>query len=276
MLHYTCMNIAAFQTFLTVTRTGNLNRAADQLNITQSAVTSRLDALEQSLGTRLLNRARSGATLTKAGYAFLDQAELIVTTWQSARTQASLPSGVTRMFSLVCDPALWTSLAAPWIDTLKAEQSETAFDIWTGGPDDARRWLLSGMSDAALLPEPLSGPEFAHRPFAEETLIQVASRPRATMRWDPDYIFVDYGPAFRTAHAATWPGDETAALRFSNPDWALAHLMHHDGSAYLPEALVAPHIADQTLFAVEGSPPFQRQCHLSWRKASATQFSWLS
>lgn len=270
------MNIAAIQTFLAVTRAGNLNRAAEQLNITQSAVTSRLDGLEAALGTRLLNRARTGATLTKAGYAFLDQAELIVTTWSSARAQASLPEGVTRMFSLVCDPALWAGLGQDWIDTLRANHPETAMDIWAGLASDARRWLRSGLSDAALLPEPLTGPDFAHRPFTTETLVQVATRPRASMSWDPSYIFVDYGPGFRTQHAATWPGDDTAQISFSNPDWALAHLLAHGGSAYLPESLARAPITSGTLYPVEGSPPFERQTHLSWRKASEPDFPWLS
>ncbi|MFZ1727537.1 MAG: LysR family transcriptional regulator [Albidovulum sp.] len=44
------MNIAAIQTFLSVVRTKNLNAAAAELNVTQSAVTARLDALEQALG----------------------------------------------------------------------------------------------------------------------------------------------------------------------------------------------------------------------------------
>lgn len=39
------VNIAALQTFLAVVQTGNINRAAVQLNVTQSTVTTRLDPL---------------------------------------------------------------------------------------------------------------------------------------------------------------------------------------------------------------------------------------
>ncbi|MEX0304043.1 MAG: LysR family transcriptional regulator, partial [Leisingera sp.] len=63
------MNISAIQTFLSVVRTRNLNRAAEELNITQSAVSARLDTLDQALGARLLIRSRKGATLTKEGFA---------------------------------------------------------------------------------------------------------------------------------------------------------------------------------------------------------------
>lgn len=270
------MNIAAIQTFLAVTRTGNLNRAAQELHVTQSAVTARLDALEAALGARLLNRARSGATLTKAGFAFLDQAELITRTWANARAQASLPKGVTTMFSLVCDPSLWTTQGAPWIDSLRDAHPDTAFEIWAGGASDARRWLQSGMSDAAILPEPLTGPDMAHRPFAREDLIEVATLPRGAMPWDPDYVFVDHGPAFRAEHAAAWPGDDTAAMSFSNPDWALAHLLANGGSAYLPRGLVTSHLRSGLLHLVQGAVTFERQCHLSWRKSVESGFDWLT
>ena len=61
------MNLAALQTFLTIVETGSLVRASEQLNVTQSTVTARLKTLEDELGTRLLNRYKSGTTLTPAG-----------------------------------------------------------------------------------------------------------------------------------------------------------------------------------------------------------------
>lgn len=269
------MNIAAIQTFLAVMRVGNLNRAAEELNITQSAVTARLDALENALGARLLTRSRKGATLTKAGYAFLEQAELISQSWANARARVSLPRGVTSMFSLVCDPALWSTQGAPWIAALRDAHPDTAFDIWTGGPSDARRWLHAGMSDAALLPEPLTGPDLSHHAFGQDLLIEVATLPRGAVPWDPDYVFVDYGPAFRTQHAAAWPGDDTASVSFSNPDWALAHLLENGGSAYLPKRLVTTHLRNGTLHQVQGAATFTRDSHLSWRSDITQSFDWL-
>ncbi|SLN63648.1 Hca operon transcriptional activator [Roseovarius albus] len=269
------MNIVAIETFLTVTRVRNLNRAAEEMNITQSAVTARLYALEQALGTKLLNRSRKGATLTKAGYAFLEQAELITSTWANAKAQANLPSGVTQLFSFVCAPALWPNLGQDWIDGLRRDHPETAVEVWAGLKSDAQSWLQSGMSDAALLPEPITGPGFDHRVFSTETLIQVSTVEREAVRWDPHYIFVDYGPAFRAQHAAAWPSGETASLSVSNPDWAREHLFKYGGSAYLPERIVQEDLAAGRLFAVRGSASFTQRSVLSWRKASEPAFAWL-
>lgn len=269
------MNIAAIETFLTVVRTGNLNRAAEQLNITQSAVTARLDVLEQALGAKLLLRSRKGASLTKPGFAFLEQAEMIVRSWENAKTRTNLPRGVTRIFSLVCHPTLWAGLGATWMAELRQTHTETAFEVWAGLPGDARRWLQSGMSDAALLPEPLSEPGLETREFSTDRIVQVATRPRKVVEWDPDYIYVDYGPAFRVQHAEVWPVEDTAGSSYSNPDWALAHLLSEGGSAYLPSAQIAGLVADGKLFPVDGAPEFSRRSFLSWRELSKAAFPWL-
>ncbi len=270
------MNIVAIQTFLAVHRLGNLNRAAADLNVTQSAVTARLDALEGALGARLLNRSRKGATLTKAGYAFLEQATVIVRMWETARARTAFPAGVTRLFSLVCDPGLWPGMGREMVEDWRGGHPETAFEIWAALAADAGNWLASGLSDAALLPEPLAGPGLASRVLCKDRLVQVATQPRAAMRWDRDYVFIDYGPAFRSWHAEAWAGDETARMAFSNPDWALSHLLTHGGSAYLPERMAGPLLDTGQLFKVEGAGSWERRVILSWRMAAEAQFPWLA
>ena len=268
------MNIAAIQTFLAVVRCRNLNRAAEQLNVTQSAVTARLDTLEQALGAQLLVRSRKGATLTKAGFAFLEQAEVIARTWDNARARANLPRGVTRLFSFVCDPGLWPGLGQRWIDAIRAHHPETAIEIWAGLARDAETWLQSGMSDAALLPEPVIGAGIEHREFASDRLILVTTDPDTP--WQRHHIHVDYGPLLRARHAEDWPTDDTAALAFSTPDWALDHIRREGGAAYLPHRIVEGDLATGHLHPVPGAVAFDRRLVLSWRKASADNFGFLA
>jgi DNA-binding transcriptional LysR family regulator len=270
------MNIAAIQTFLCVVRTKNLNSAAAEMNVTQSAVTARLDGLEQVLGQKLLVRSRKGATMTKAGFAFLEQAEVIARTWENAKAKVSLPRGITNLFSFACDPALWGSLGEAWVKKAKASHPDTAFEVWSGHTPQVQSWLQSGMTDAGLLTEPIVGPTFQSREFATEQLIQVSTTPRQATAWDPGYVYVDYGPAVRAQHVEAWPGDNTARMAFSNPDWALRYLLAQGGSAYLPTTMAAPLIAERSLFVVEGAIAFTRKTYLAWRPASAASFPWIA
>jgi len=55
------------RTFLAVARHESFTAAAAELNLVQSTVTSRIKALEKTLGARLLDRLPDGARLTDAG-----------------------------------------------------------------------------------------------------------------------------------------------------------------------------------------------------------------
>ena len=107
------MNIVTLETFLAVVQVGNLNKAAEQLNVTQSTVTTRLDVLEEALGQKLLVRSRRGAELTKAGFVFLRHAELVAQAWEQARKAVGLPRGFSGMFSFACHFDLWEGFGIP-------------------------------------------------------------------------------------------------------------------------------------------------------------------
>src|SRR5262249_27493635 len=72
------MQLAQVEGFLEVSRRSNLSRAAEALFITQPALTARLRALEEEIGSPLFRRGRRGMVLTDAGRAFLPYAERAV------------------------------------------------------------------------------------------------------------------------------------------------------------------------------------------------------
>ncbi|OUN39630.1 hypothetical protein B5G28_04740 [Faecalibacterium sp. An77] len=65
------MNTSQIQCFLTIADTLNFARAAEQLHITQPAVTQQLHALEKELGVRLFHRSTHSVRLTDEGMLFL-------------------------------------------------------------------------------------------------------------------------------------------------------------------------------------------------------------
>jgi hypothetical protein len=60
-------DITTLRLFVAVCDAGNIARAAEQQHIVASAVSKRLAALEQTLGTPLLERRRGGVAPTAAG-----------------------------------------------------------------------------------------------------------------------------------------------------------------------------------------------------------------
>lgn len=269
------MHISALQTFLAVVETGNLNKAAERLNITQSAVTARLDALEERLGQPLLVRSRRGAQLTRAGFAFRPYAETVVRGWDLGQSVVGLPKGYSGLFSFACEFDLWENAGKKWLETHRIAHPDLAYEAWPGARSEIKTWLENGLTDAALTLEPILAPGLASREHGRERLVQVATAPRSVQAWDPDYIYVDLGAEFRRQHAETWTSDQTASITYAASAWALDHLKERGGSAYLPWSLVKPHFEAGSLHPVVGAPEFTRTLMLVWREASQAAFPWI-
>jgi DNA-binding transcriptional LysR family regulator len=78
------MDLEAVRTFVAVTDTGRFREAADDLSITQQAVSKRVASLEKALGVRLLTRAPRGPALTIDGQAFLPHARALLSAEERA------------------------------------------------------------------------------------------------------------------------------------------------------------------------------------------------
>lgn len=74
-----------FRVFLAVARTGQLLAAAKYLQVNHATVARRLGALEDALGTRLVNRRTNGCDLTSEGEALLARAEIMESAALGAR-----------------------------------------------------------------------------------------------------------------------------------------------------------------------------------------------
>jgi len=72
------MELDQVETFLAVVTYGGFHRAADALRVSQPAVSARIGALEDSLGTRLFERGPRGLSLSPAGKALRPHAEQLL------------------------------------------------------------------------------------------------------------------------------------------------------------------------------------------------------
>lgn len=72
------MNTAQLESFIQVAENLNYARAAEILNITQSAVSRQIHSLEEELGAKLLHRTTRTVMLTPAGLIFLEDAKSVM------------------------------------------------------------------------------------------------------------------------------------------------------------------------------------------------------
>ncbi|MGW1678587.1 LysR family transcriptional regulator [Saccharopolyspora sp. NPDC002376] len=69
------LDLAQVRAFVAAARRLHFGRAAEQLFISQQALSKRISRLENQLGTRLFDRGRSAVGLTEAGLRFLEPAQ---------------------------------------------------------------------------------------------------------------------------------------------------------------------------------------------------------
>jgi len=75
--------IDLMQTFIRIVEAGSLSAAAAQLGATQPTVSRRLQALERSLGLRLLRRSTHAMTLTEDGERCFARAKELLANWEA-------------------------------------------------------------------------------------------------------------------------------------------------------------------------------------------------
>ena len=165
------------QTFLALAQELNFRRTAERLNLDQSALSRRIQKLEQSLGFRLLDRTTREVSLTQAGQQFYrDNAELLHSydaAIQTARRVAEGKSGLLRVAymafaatELMPQAMLRFRKAHPYID-VRLEY------IHTQGQKIA---LANGNVDIGYMIGPFDHPDFTSLQLSSEPLYVVTPR----------------------------------------------------------------------------------------------------
>ena len=86
-------NIKQLETFLWVATLGSFRKAADRLNTTQPAVSSRIAGLEEALGVKLFERQSSNVRLTAQGQQLLPAAQRVLRMADRLQLAASTLTG---------------------------------------------------------------------------------------------------------------------------------------------------------------------------------------
>jgi len=173
------MNLADLKAFIAVAETGSINRAAARLNLTQPAVTRRVQSFESAMGASLLDRSSKPPTLTGAGQRALAYSRKVLQAIEDLSWHAGEGDGPAGDFRLGVAPGfLDAALGAP-LDALIQRFPKVTPRItsgWSGGLLDAVR---TNVLDAALVlltePQPARH-DLTLRSFRQDDVVIIAAR----------------------------------------------------------------------------------------------------
>lgn len=260
------MDITLLKSFLEVAATGSFVAASDRLYVTQSAVSLRIQRLEDALGKPLFTRSKAGAELTNAGREFEVYAQSIIRIWEEARQQVAIPDGFTRSLTIGAQYSLWPRLGFRVLDGMQAAMPDLNIRAELGMPDRLTRFLIDGTIQLGLLYMPQLRPGLAIEKLMEEELVLVASWANPTMDMGGKYVFVDWGPEFVRAHAAVFPELTNPGMTFSLGAMVAEYIVNRQAAAYLPARYVKKYLDSGQLHLVPDAPSFPYPVWAVWRE----------
>ncbi|MBA1157984.1 LysR family transcriptional regulator ArgP [Microvirga mediterraneensis] len=170
-----------------VVRTGSFERAADQLNVTPSAVSQRIKLLEERIGAILVVRGQP-CMATEAGRRLCQHVELVALLEGSLRQ--NLPGLQPESRPVTLRIAVNADSLATWFVPAMAETEGFLFDLVVDDQDHSAEWLRRGEVVAAVTShgKPIQGCD--SYPLGRLRYLATAS-PAFVERWLPDGLSED-------------------------------------------------------------------------------------
>ncbi|HCE2178673.1 TPA: LysR family transcriptional regulator [Vibrio parahaemolyticus] len=265
------MDVKVFRTFLELAKVRHFGRAAENLYITQAAVSARIKQLESYFDTQLFIRDRNNIKLTSAGERLISYAEVMVTTLQQAKLELSLEDGKALQLTMGGTPNIWDAYLQNCLSIVTDSFGGYGFMAEVMGREMLSRSLLERTLDMAFAFDQIKADELNCKKVADVVLVLVSTEQDSLYTvFEHKYVYVDWGTRFASEHSERHPKIPAPYLRTSTARIALDFILEKGGAAYLPVSLVEPFIANGQLYKVSGVEDWYRPIYLSYRKASTS------
>ncbi len=253
------MDIVIARTFLEVVKTGSFVRAAENLHISQTAVSARIRVLEEHLGRAVFVRNKAGARLTPAGERFFRFAAGLVQIWETARITVALPPGRAAVITLGAELSLWNPLLSRWLIWMRRECPDIALRTTIETGERLLGLVQEGALDAAVLYGAPRRPGLVAELLFEERLVLVRTPSSGD---EAEMVGIDWGEEFAVNVRAAFPELANPAVSIGYGPLALDYILAAGGAGYFREGFIRPQLADGRLEIVPNSPAFSYPAYL--------------
>jgi DNA-binding transcriptional LysR family regulator len=207
------MRIEQLEYVAAVARLGSFRRAAEEIHVSQPALSESVRALERELGVDILERGRQGARVSDSGRDLLPHVLTILDSVDRLRGAANAQHHSRRVVRVGTVNAATVALVAPVVRRFREAHPETQVEVFGAAHADVQRSLLEGSSDLGLV-NYLAGDDLP--PELESTLL-ISGRPVVCMH-----------PASPLAAAATVTVSDLreASLIAMRPGYVMYRFLH--------------------------------------------------
>lgn len=184
------MDLALVECFLRVAELGSINRAAEDMEMTQPALSRRIAALEHDLGVTLLIRGARGVTLTEAGSKLAKGARPVLRQAELLREEIGLQ--VHAQVSVGLPFSMHRLITTPFAAGEVRVQTNISLRVYEGFIHHLRDWMQQGLIDVAILDtRDVNAEAVEHTPLVREQVLLVgpaSAQLRADTSVDADHV----------------------------------------------------------------------------------------
>jgi DNA-binding transcriptional LysR family regulator len=200
------MDLRRLRYFVAVSENLHFGRAAERMNVVQSAISQQIKLLEEELGVALIERSRPLVKLTEAGLVFLPQCRRVLLQAEEAiRVARQAGSGnLGRIRFSFVDNALWSQLP-PLVRAFRDRFPGVDLELHPLDRASQIKALEDRAIDAALIPVPDPLGDFQSEVFAEGPIVvalpnghPLLSRQKVTVEMLSEHSFVMFPHAMRS------------------------------------------------------------------------------
>lgn len=252
------MDTELLKTFLEVHQTRHFGRAAENLFLTQAAVSARIKQLENSLGGPVFTRYRNNLQLTETGRRLVPHAQSMLIAWDRAKQEVSLNSRNEVILGIGATNGLWDLFLQDVLQQSYQNNPQIILRADAHAQDVLLRRLLDRTLDLAFLYESAKHSDIKSLPLQKIDLYLVSTQAQPTQLEEhlERYVAIDWGTSFNISFAKEF-GNTPVILHTSLARIAVEFLLQHKGCAYLPLKMVEENI-NQNLFIVGDAPVMSR------------------
>jgi DNA-binding transcriptional LysR family regulator len=172
------MTLEQLRIFVGVAEREHMTAAARALNVTQSAASAAIAALEERHAIKLFHRVGRGIALTEAGRLFLTEARGVLARADAAETVLEELGGLKRGTLRVVASQ---TIAAYWLPPILAAFHERypaiSIELSIGNTGQAAVHVNDGKADLGIVEGEIDDPALAHWPIGEDRLLLVGAQP---------------------------------------------------------------------------------------------------
>ncbi len=250
------------RTFLEVERLRHFRRAAEELNVTQAAVSSRIKQLEELLKVDLFTRQKRQIELTAEGHRFKRYAERLIAEWRKARHDVSLGTNEVQL-AVGGTYRVWDAALQQWLHRVGSAFPALALIVESHTIETLVRKLIDGQLDLGFILEPPKIDSLHIEKVAELKLVLVSTKPvsSATEAFENNFVAIDWGLGFSTDLKRLFPDISEPKHRFSQSSIALDFIKQFSGSAFVSNRSVYAELENNELFLVPGVAPINKDLY---------------